>query len=110
MKGDMEGTPPFGEPITFMGMLYAAGYGDGVYSPENASIPFQARDKHGLFRFWPESSRSELVLSVEEVLQRHPYRTKLMQPEDVVDVILFVLNSNPNIRIHYIYCESIAKF
>lgn len=37
-------------------------------------------------------------------------RTKLMQPEDVVDILLFVLNSNPNVQIHDIYFESIAKF
>lgn len=37
-------------------------------------------------------------------------RTKLMQPEDVVDVLMFVLTSSPNMQIHDIYFESIAKF
>lgn len=37
-------------------------------------------------------------------------RTKLMQAEDVVDIIMFVLTSNPNIQIHDIYFESMAKF
>lgn len=37
-------------------------------------------------------------------------RTKLMQPEDVVDVLMFVLTSSPNVQIHDIYFESIAKF
>ena len=41
MSGDMEGAAPFGEPITtgYMGMLYAAGYGDGNYAPEKAPFP-----------------------------------------------------------------------
>lgn len=37
-------------------------------------------------------------------------RSKLMQAEDVVDIIMFVLTSNPNIQIHDIYFESAAKF
>ena len=37
-------------------------------------------------------------------------RTKLMQAEDVVDIILFVLMSNPKVQIHDIYFESAAKF
>ncbi len=37
-------------------------------------------------------------------------KTKLMQAEDVVDVILFVLKSNPKIQIHDIYFESAARF
>ena len=37
-------------------------------------------------------------------------RTKLMQPGDVVDVLMFVLTSNPSMQIHDIYFESIAKF
>lgn len=37
-------------------------------------------------------------------------RTKLMQPEDVVDIILFVLTSNPNVQIHDIFFESSARF
>lgn len=37
-------------------------------------------------------------------------RTKLMQAEDVVDILMFVLTSNPNIQIHDIYFESSARF
>ena len=37
-------------------------------------------------------------------------RTKLMQAEDVVDIILFVLKSNPKVQIHDIYFESAARF
>lgn len=36
--------------------------------------------------------------------------TKLMQPEDVVEILLFVLNSSPNVQIHHIDFESIARF
>ena len=83
MDGDMEGAPPFGEPITsgLMGMLYAAGYGDGVYAPEKAPVPFQARDKHGLFRFSPSTGESKLALSVAEVLESHPDRDRLMRAD-----------------------------
>ncbi len=37
-------------------------------------------------------------------------RSKLMKAEDVVDVLMFVLNSSPNVQIHDIYFESMAKF
>jgi len=37
-------------------------------------------------------------------------KTKLMQAEDVVDIILFVLKSNPKVQIHDIYFESAARF
>ena len=83
MKGDMEGAPPFGEPVTsgFMGMLYAAGYGDGIYSPNKAPIPFQQRDKHGLFKFYTETGKTELALSVEEVIENHPHRDKILKAD-----------------------------
>jgi short-subunit dehydrogenase len=35
---------------------------------------------------------------------------KLMQAEEVVDVLLFVLTSNPSIQIHSIDFESKARF
>ncbi len=37
-------------------------------------------------------------------------KSKLMQPEDVVEIILFALTSNPKIQIHDIYFESSARF
>ena len=37
-------------------------------------------------------------------------RTKLMQAEDVVDIILFALTSSPRVQIHDIYFESSARF
>ncbi|MBE7046165.1 MAG: SDR family NAD(P)-dependent oxidoreductase [Ruminococcaceae bacterium] len=37
-------------------------------------------------------------------------RTKLMSADDVCDIIMFVLTSNPNVQIHEISFESMAKF
>jgi len=37
-------------------------------------------------------------------------RSKLMQAEDVVDIIYFALTSSPNVQIHDIFFESSAKF
>lgn len=83
LAGDMEGAPPFGEPIIsgFLGMLYAAGYADGRYRPEKAPIPFAERDKHGLFRFSPEKGRVELALSVNDILALHPDRERILEAE-----------------------------
>lgn len=83
LAGDMEGAPPFGDPITsgFLGMLYAAGYGDGHYYPEMAPIPFEARDQHGLFRFSVEEGKQELALSVNDILDMHPQKDKILSAE-----------------------------
>ncbi|MDF2921731.1 MAG: hypothetical protein K0R57_645 [Paenibacillaceae bacterium] len=85
LEGDMEGAPPFGEPIIsgLLGMLYAAGYGENRYQPEQAPVPFSHRDKHGLFQYsFPNPGEaagggSKLVLSIQDVLERHPDRDKL---------------------------------
>ena len=37
-------------------------------------------------------------------------KSKLMQPEEVVEVIMFVLMSNPKIQIHDIFFESSSRF
>ena len=37
-------------------------------------------------------------------------RTKLMQAEDVVEIILFVLKSNPSVQIYDIFFESSSRF
>ena len=86
MFGDMEGAPPYGEPIIsgFMGMLYAAGYGNGIYTPDKAPFPFQARDKHGLFRFDVEKQSAELILSVAEVIENHPDRDKILKADQAI--------------------------
>lgn len=72
VAGDMEGAPPHGEPIVsaLLGMLYAAGYADGTMHPEQAPLPFAARDRHGLFRLDFDSG-ARLVLSVAQ-LAEHP--------------------------------------
>lgn len=77
--GDMEGAPPSGEPILsgLLGMLYAAGYGDGKYKPDEAPVPFQARDRHGLFETSFDNPGHRLRLSVEQILDQHPDRDKL---------------------------------
>ncbi|WP_168119964.1 hypothetical protein [Paenibacillus sp. HB172176] len=83
MEGDMEGAPPFGEPILsgLLGMLYAAGYGDGMFKPEEAPVPFLQRERHGLFRCSLEDGSSKLVLSTAEILASHPHKLKLMQSD-----------------------------
>lgn len=80
-RGNMEGAPPFGEPIVggAQQMLYAAGYGTGLYRPKEAPYPFGARDKHGLFRFNFKTGMEELVLSVNDCIAAHPNRDELMR-------------------------------
>lgn len=84
IPGDMEGAPPFGEPITsgLLGMLYAAGYGDGRYKPGRAPEPFQRRGRHGLFehRFNPAGSR--LRFSVSDILLQHPRRERILAADE----------------------------
>jgi len=79
--GDMEGAPPNGEPIVscLLGMLYAAGYGIGVYNPEISPAPFEARDKHGLFEHSFENNSLRLALSVNDVLNQHPDKEMLLE-------------------------------
>lgn len=76
--GDMEGAPPFGEPIWsgLMGMLYAAGYGDGTMHAERSPVPFMERDRHGVFRIGFDGSQ-RLALSVAQVLEAHPDRDRI---------------------------------
>ena len=83
MEGDMEGAPPFGEPIVsgLLGMLYAAGYGDGHYDLKKAPVPFAQRSRHGLFRYQPSTSSTSLLLSVGDVLEMHPDREKLLSED-----------------------------
>lgn len=80
LDGGMQGSPPFGEPIHsgLIGMLYGAGYGTGVYNPELFPVPIHERDKHGLFSHTFDPPRRELSLSVQDVLDTHPDRDKLL--------------------------------
>ncbi|MBQ3865366.1 MAG: hypothetical protein II776_00565 [Clostridia bacterium] len=81
---DIEGAPPFGEPMLsgLIGQIYAAGYGTGTYLPEEAPVPFAARDRHGLFRYTMEPQTAKLALSVADVLARHPRRDELLKAEE----------------------------
>ncbi len=83
VDGDMEGLPPSGEPglSCSHGLLYAAGYGDGRFKPEQASIPFQARDKHGISQLSFDPPGEKLVLSTQAILDRHPQRERILQAE-----------------------------
>ena len=79
IDGDMEGAPPTGEPILsgLLGMLYAAGYGDGRYKPDLAPVPFQARDRHGIFQHQFPNQAPALKLSVEQILRSSAERERL---------------------------------
>lgn len=79
---DLEGAPPHGEPALsgLMGMLYAAGYGDGTMRPELSPVPFGERTRHGLFRIGFDGT-VRLVLSVAQVLAAHPDRARIEQAD-----------------------------
>jgi hypothetical protein len=80
LQGDMEGAPPDGEPLVsgLMGMLYAAGYGEGKYQPQRAPVPFAERGRHGLFEYTFDPPSSRLRLSVGDVVELHPQRDHLL--------------------------------
>jgi hypothetical protein len=104
----MEGAPPDGEPLLsgLMGMLYAAGYGEGKYQPERAPAPFQARQEHGLFEYTFEPPAQRLRLSVAEALERHPQRDRLLAadrevrarlgPGEGLTLMLYCVRWNPS--------------
>lgn len=81
IEGAMEGAPPDGEPIVscLLGMLYAAGYGTGIYNPALSPVPFEERTGHGVFEYDFASSRPNLRLSVQQVLDLHPDRERLLE-------------------------------
>ena len=65
IPGAMEGAPPDGEPLVscLLGMLYAAGYGTGVYNPTLSPVPFMSasrkplgRSRKGVSRLTPQTS------------------------------------------------------
>lgn len=90
LDGDMEGAPPDGEPLLsgLMGMLYAAGYGEGIYRPERAPIPFQERDAHGLFEYRFDPAERKLRISVADVLEQHPQRDWLLEEDRALKIRL----------------------
>lgn len=83
VSGDLEGLPPSGEPgfSCSHGLLYAAGYGDGKWKPEEAPVPFLARRRHGLSLLSFDPPAETLRLSTQEVLDRHPDRDRILAAE-----------------------------
>lgn len=81
IEADCEGTPPYGEPFLYglSGMYYAAGYGDGRYHPEQSPVLFQNRDQHGLFLASPSTGKRQLLLSVQDILEKHPLRQEFLE-------------------------------
>lgn len=78
IDGDMEGAPAEGPILSgLLGMLYAAGYGDNQYKPDQAPVPFQQRDRHGVFSYDLPQHASRLELSVEKILEHHPERDRI---------------------------------
>ncbi len=83
IDGDSEGAPPHGEPIIsgWLGMLYAAGYGYGVYNPAISPVPFEERDKHGFFEYSFDPPTEKLSLSIARILESHPDRERLLRED-----------------------------
>ncbi|TVR54435.1 MAG: hypothetical protein EA426_16995 [Spirochaetaceae bacterium] len=81
--GELEGAPPSGEPVLCakLGMLYAAGHGDHHYHPEAAPVPFQDRERHGLFEVSFDPPQEKLLLSVSDFLERHPRRDEILKAD-----------------------------
>jgi hypothetical protein len=86
LKGDLEGMCPSGEPgySSYHGMLYAAGYGDGKWKPEASPVPFQSRDKHGIFLMNFNKLENKLILSVAQLLDVHPQKNRLLLEEEKI--------------------------
>ncbi len=102
MAGDAEGAPPDGEPVVsgLMGMLYAAGYGYGVYNPSIAPVPFEDRDSHGIFEYNFDSNTRSLRLSINDILNVHPDKDKLL----ALDSKLSKSNGTPSGLTLMTYC------
>jgi hypothetical protein len=83
VAGEFDGPPPSGEPIfaCLHGMLYAAGYGDGRYKPEQSPVPFGDRYRHGLFHVTVEPPENNLVLSTARILEIHPRRDEILRAD-----------------------------
>lgn len=88
LEGDMEGIPPSGEPglSCLHGLLYAAGYGhpEGLYRPELAVVPFQQRDRHGIFSMDFERRVTKLLISTESIFQQHPLRQRFLDADETI--------------------------
>ncbi|GHB92809.1 hypothetical protein [Cerasicoccus arenae] len=88
VSGDLEGIPPSGEPglSCLHGLLYAAGYGhpERLYRPELATVPFQARDKHGISSLDFKKATTSLLLSTNGILEIHPDRDRLHREDHII--------------------------
>lgn len=86
VNGDMESAPTSGEPIIsgYLGMLYAAGYANGEYHPEQSPFVFEERDSHGLFCHYVSQKQSELLLSVSQLLDIHPMKKHILNEEKLL--------------------------
>ncbi|MFC7624937.1 hypothetical protein [Microlunatus sp. GCM10028923] len=80
VDGDLEGAPPADAPLLsgLLGMLHAAGAGDGSYDADRSPVPFADRSAHGLFRYRFSPPSATLVRSVAEVLADHPAVDRLL--------------------------------
>ncbi|MDA3873190.1 MAG: hypothetical protein PF795_04455 [Kiritimatiellae bacterium] len=101
MEGDLEGCPPSGEPAISCehGMLYAAGYGSGIYDESLSPIPFREREKHGLWKMSFDPPSRELVLSTEELLRSHPDVDRLREfdnREDGLTLMTYCVRWSPD--------------
>ena len=101
-NADMEGAPPDGEPLVggLPGLLYAAGYGYGRYNPAIAPVPFERRDRHGIFEFDFTGAPPRLRLSTADFLDCHPDRNELLK----LDRELAVRNGTPTGLTLMCYC------
>jgi hypothetical protein len=83
VTGDLEGLPPSGEPglSCSHGLLYAAGYGDGKWKPEQAPVPFLERRRHGLSLLSFHPPAETLRFSTQDVLDQHPDRDRILAAE-----------------------------
>jgi hypothetical protein len=106
IPGDAENMPPPGTPILGGGqaMLCAAGHTDHTYHPEWAPVPFQERERHGIFEYTLDPPSERLRLSVAQVLEQHPQRDRLlawdrdvrerMGPDDGLTLMLYSVRWN----------------
>ncbi|MCF7837299.1 MAG: hypothetical protein K9N49_01590 [Candidatus Marinimicrobia bacterium] len=83
LAGDLEGIPPSGEPgiSCSHGLLYAAGYGDNKWKPDEAPVPFLERRRHGMSEVRFDPPAEKLILSTQDILDRHPERDRLLAAE-----------------------------
>ena len=102
---DMEGGPTGDALVTsgLLGMLYAAGYGDTHFYPDKAPVPFEERDRHGLFTYDFDTGERKLVLSVQKIKEilQDPLldqwdREQLKKTGDLTTLMSYCLRWSPD--------------